>query len=466
MNGIEYQRPEYAAARPIWRLVDDAVAGQCAVSAQDAYLPRPNKLDKSAENQARYEQYIERAVYYNATRKTLNGMVGMAFRKDPTLEVPAPLQYIADDIDGAGVSIYQASQRSVREVLKKGRQGILVDYPQTSGQVSQADLAAGFIRPTITQYDAETIVNWRCERIGSRHMLTLVVLAEEYPIYSEFDMDCEDRRRVLRLIDGVYTVEVWRHGKTEWEAVESYVPTDGAGNTWDFIPFAFMGSENNDERVDDSPLYDLAVLNIAHYRNSADYEENAYMVGQSQVTMTGIDEQWVKLLQENNIYSGSRQVLAGPVGSSIGMIQPGSNGILSEAMNKKEAQMVALGAMLIEQGSAVKTATQSEGEQAQQHSVLSLVCANVSEAYTLALQWMMRFLNITGEAEYRINQEFVALKLDAPMISALVQAWQSGTVPKGDVWAYFRRAGLIASDKTDEDLADETEQGGMSLDDV
>jgi hypothetical protein len=57
-------------------------------------------------------------------------------------------------------------------------------------------------------------------------------------------------------------------------------PKRGDGEAWNYIPFTFVGSVNNDETPDLPPLYDLAVLNVAHYRNSADYEESCYMVGQ------------------------------------------------------------------------------------------------------------------------------------------------------------------------------------------
>ena len=55
---------------------------------------------------------------------------------------------------------------------------------------------------------------------------------------------------------------------------------DSLEQPWRVIPFQFLGSENNDTSIDDSPLYDMAEVNIGHYRNSADYEEAAYRSGE------------------------------------------------------------------------------------------------------------------------------------------------------------------------------------------
>ena len=122
MADVSFQREEYRAALAAWALVDDVCAGQDAVkAATTTYLPQPNPQDTSEENATRYTQYVARAAFYNATGRTLQSLVGAAFRKWPELDVPGALDYIADDIDGAGVSVYQQSQAVLGQVLKLGR---------------------------------------------------------------------------------------------------------------------------------------------------------------------------------------------------------------------------------------------------------------------------------------------------------------------------------------------------------
>lgn len=99
---VEFSRAEYVANLDLWRMVSDACAGEAAVKSRgDDYLPCPNPGDKSPEATARYKGYIQRAVYYNACGRTLSGLVGLAFAKDPTIEAPGKIEYLLEDADGA-----------------------------------------------------------------------------------------------------------------------------------------------------------------------------------------------------------------------------------------------------------------------------------------------------------------------------------------------------------------------------
>ncbi len=52
---------------------------------------------------------------------------------------------------------------------------------------------------------------------------------------------------------------------------------------WDEIPFTFVGAQNNDPTIDDSPLAALVEINHGHYRNSADYEDSVWFCGRAAV---------------------------------------------------------------------------------------------------------------------------------------------------------------------------------------
>jgi hypothetical protein len=105
---ITYIRDEVKAALPLWRMVKDAAAGEHAVrDAGDRYLPRPNAEDRSPENRARYDAYLKRAVYYNATGRTLSGLTGIAFRRWPEIVLPPGLDYLKDDVSGSGMTLIQ-----------------------------------------------------------------------------------------------------------------------------------------------------------------------------------------------------------------------------------------------------------------------------------------------------------------------------------------------------------------------
>lgn len=469
MADVTYTRKEYDYALSDWQLVGDVCAGERAIKAGGTkYLPKPNPLDFRKENDERYKQYSARAVFYNATGRTLAGLVGAAFRVDPVAKLPTALEYLATDANGAGVSIYQQSQAALGKVLQKARHALYVDYPATDSPASLAQQKAGAIRANIIAVNAEQVTNWRTTVTGGVHRLSLVVIKEISEEADGFGVSEVEQWRALELIGDIYSVTVWRKNeKGEPVIFSQAVPLDGKGNAWDEIPFTFIGAQNNDHNIDDSPLLDLARVNVAHYRNSADYEDSVFFVGQVQPFITGVDDFWVKQAEKSGLYIGSRSPVMLPHGATFGMVQAAPNMIVREAMQDKEQQMIALGARLVTQGEAVKTATQAQAENEVEHSVLSLCVKNVSEAYTQAIKWCARFMNSPDSGiEYSINSQFSEKSFDPQALTALVGAWQAGRVPSSDVTVNLQRMGVISSEKTPEQVAEEldSETAGLGLD--
>src|SRR3546814_5656279 len=63
-----YNHPSIHYIRHKWDLMDDCLAGESSVkSRRELYLPIPRVDDDETENISRYRNYIQRAVFYNAT---------------------------------------------------------------------------------------------------------------------------------------------------------------------------------------------------------------------------------------------------------------------------------------------------------------------------------------------------------------------------------------------------------------
>ena len=475
MNKVDYQRPEIATHSPDWDKVNDVVDGERPVkSKKETYLPKPNPTDKSHENSTRYTQYVERAVFFNATGRTLEGLIGIAFSNGPEVEVPASMEFINNDADGAAGGISNQSHRVLEALLKKGRAGLLVDHPTATGATSKAQQLAGNIHATITTYEAGSIINWR---LDDNQDLNMVVLFESVEQPDGYGLDYVDQWRELvigRLStedDNApvrYVQKLWRKNtegdKSEFYIHDEYEVKDATGKPWDKIPFTFVGAVDNNSEVDKAPMLDLACLNVAHYRNSADYEESAFFVGQPTFAFAGLDDTWIKDHWSEGVYVGSRAAIPLPAGGNAFILQANENTLAGAAMAVKESQMVAMGARLLTHGEAIKTAEQSRSETAAAHSVLSLAATNMALAYTQALEWVQMFTRgASGAISYIMPIDYTGLMANPNLINSIVAAWQSGSVPTSDKNAAFRQLGVINREKDDEAIADEIDSDGGGL---
>lgn len=460
---VDTLHPLYEAHEKRARRVRDAVSGTDAVkAAKTLYLPHPvagwDKLKGDLREEAveRFEAYIARATFLGVTGRTHEGMLGGVFRKTAEVELPAAIDYMREDADGSGMALEQFSKLCVSGVMQEGRAGVLVDYPEAEDGLTREQTRG--LRATLRFYDSASIVNWRTD--GER--LALVVLREVYEVdVDEFDRDREFQYRVLRLEEGVYTQQVYRD---EQPAGEKVTPRDAGGRPWTTIPFQFLGAKNNDEHPDKPLLLDIADINLAHYRNSADVEEGAHLVGQPMLHVdigdASVDE-W-KELNPTGIQVGSRRGIQTKNGS-IAMVQAEERNLPLSLMEAKEKQMLAIGARLIEQRGGNETAEAVRARSGAENASLSSVATNVSDGIENTLEWCLAFMGGTGEVVYRLNQEFYEEGADPQEVIARIQELDRGLIAKQDYRDWRRKTGGIDPKRTDEEIDADVEAGGTSI---
>jgi hypothetical protein len=461
MSSVDTRHEEYSLELDTWRKIEHITR----IRFVENYLVALNPQDTSEDNRVRNEQYKKRAVFYAIAAATVSGLVGTLFRRDPILQVPDELAYMARNCDGANTSIYQQSQSLADDIIRKSRAGLYVSFPATDGMVSRADLIEGRVVSTITRFEPEQIINWRVETVNNQRKIRFVVIEE---LREKLNRYTVDRYRYLRELyldeEGIYRERHWSDENQSLQVVAEYTPTDADGNTWEIIPFIFVGAVNNDEKIDRAVMLPLVELNIGHYRNSADWEDNVWYVGQSQPYMTNLTEHHLELMRENNMYVGSRQLLGVPDGGTFGFASAPANPLVRQAMLDKVDMMVQLGARLIQPGTAPRTATEAAGMLQAQHSVLSLIAANISEAYTQCLQWAARYIGVAeGEGmeniDYHVHQDFVEPETNPQELQQMMMGWVQGSVPLGDYVRYMQERGLFHKDKPVEEYGEDLGRG-------
>ena len=458
-SDVNFVRPEVQNSSKRWDVVRDCLGGSEAVKAKGpTYLPVPNAGDTSPANQARYQQYKERAIFYNVTKRTIEGWIGQVFSRDPLCEIPDGMDDLYDDISGDGVSLDQQAKLALGYNMAYGRGGLLVDYPSVSGPMTIAEVKAGNIRPTIHLYEASDIINWRTIKIGAQVVPNLIVLKERSATQSDgFSFEEQPQFRVLRLIQTTegyaYTIEVWNQGEDkEWVKGPTSVVRGPNGKPVERILFYPFTSSGNNFACPFAPAYDLAMLNIGHYRNSADYEESCFIVGQPTPVFAGLTQEWVDEVFKGSVELGSRAAVPLPVGGTAMLLQVNPNTMTKEAMVHKEAQMVAIGARIIKDDSVQKTLGESQMEEATDSSVLATAAKNISAAYSRALAACGYLMGLTGDLKkykYSLNTDFPASRLTPNERAQLISEWQTGAITLSEMRAGMRRAGVATLDEVE-----------------
>lgn len=449
-SGVRTTHPEYDRMLPLWEKCANAAEGEHAIhAAGEKYLPRlAEETDKD------YAARKARTPFFNAFWRTVSGLKGMLFRKDPQVEAASIKAYI-DDVDMAGTTLESLAQEICEEVLTTGRMGILCDYPQVAvdAGMTVAQVSALGLRPILLQYKALTIINWKVARINNALQLVLVVLKESADVSGadEFAQKREDRYRVLDISEGKYRQRVFRiDDKGNDELLSEVFPVRSSKNL-DFIPFFIFSADHLGAHIESPPLLDLAEINIHHYQVSADWEHGCHFSGLPTLFITGYR---AGENGDGKIYIGGTAAngLADPTAKAFYAEVQGGFEALKANLDGKKAEMAVLGARMLEgQKASVESAETLQQRAAGEQSQLAAMANTISMGITKALTVFAEWAGASGKVEYQINKDFIPAGLTSQDLTALVGAWQSGAISGQVLFENLQKGEIIKQDDTYEE---------------
>ena len=443
---ITTTHPQYSAALERWVKNRDFCKGEMAVKAKGrTYLPDDNEKfvnglptgesvagpdSDQHKYQRQYFNYLKRATLLAIAQHTRNGLVGMVFNEPPIHDLPTGLEFILENADGSGQSLEQLGKFVVSETIEVGRVGLLVDMPPKKEGASKQDVIEGNLRPRILAYNAESIVDWDEETIGSLTFLSFVKLRECY--YDRTDsMDDygteKVRYRILRLTDEGYTHQVVEEDGTE---PEKPIPVKMfKDQKFNFIPFYFVGAENNKPDVDDAPISGIVDVNASHYINTADNEQlnHLYALPTLHLDMgDGSNGDTFNAANPNGVKLGGGLLTSGRGAASLLQIE--ANGSLAALIKQKEDQAEKIGARFAGDGNSKDvTAEAARINAAFTTSTLTTVVTNVSEALEAALEAAAMFMGVDAkQVEYRLNSQFYGQGVDEKKGAFLLSLFERG----------------------------------------
>lgn len=463
--GVETTNPEYDKFVSKWKRCRDAAEGQDAIhEAGEDYLPKLK--DQTSDD---YTAYRTRAGFFNATWRTIAGLQGMLFRKPPVVEVPASVTPLLASITESAQPLQIFSLEVVEECLTVGHAGILVDYPVLSEEgATQADAILRNLRPTMSLYKTESIVNWKETTLASQKVLTRVVLKEDRrtpDLEDEFVENCGVIYRVLDLSEGKYRIRIFVSASENDERFvqegEDLFPKMN-NQPLGFIPFYFLGVDDAEPCPDDPPLIDLVDVNLSHYRTNADYEHGCHF--------TGLPTGWISghtMEPGDNIYLGSQNMLVFPnPETKVGFLEFSGAGLkcLSENLERKEQQMAILGARMLEgQKRAAEATDTAKIHRAGESSMLASMAQSISISMQKALQVFSDWAGGSGEVIFELNRDFFPASMDSQRLTALVTSWQYGAISKETLFENLKQAEIVSDTKTFEDQETEIANAAPTL---
>lgn len=448
-KGVKTTHPDYERLLPYWTDCRNAASGQRAMhKAGQLYI---DKLVDETDDA--YRGRIKRSNFFNGTWRTIAGLKGMAFRVDPTAELPAAMVAMADDITLSGVDLNAFASNIVEEVLEVGRVGIMVDFPQTPPNVVPLTVAASEsmgLRPTVQFYQAESIRNWRFKRVANAWVLAMVTLAEMHQTgEDEFGHEGEQRYRVLDLDEaGFYRQRVFtsKEGKDELIEGPFYPMMNNAPMR--FVPFITVGAAGKGDATDEPPLIDLVDANVALYQVNSDRRHGLHFTGLPTLFLAGMQQEPGQIF-----HIGSTAAICSPdpnaKGSYIEFTGQGLGPSREMSLEIKQ-EMAMLGARMLadETRNGAETLGGTQIKHQGENSMLGEIIGHVSAALEWALGVFAQWAGQAGKVVYQINRQFLPVPMGPQELTALVAAWQSGAVSESELFTKLQQGEVIDSAKS------------------
>ena len=468
-----FVHPEYAYWVYHWQAIRDCIIGEVEIKRKnERYLPKLEGMEPKE-----YEAYLDRAVFYNMSQRTLTGLLGTLFRRNPTVNgLPKALN--TANISKDNQSLMQFVKMAARELISMGRYGILVDMDQE-----------GVRPPYLAGYITENITDWTVQEIEGRWTVTEVILRElrlARPILNPvsltpagrkmpkntikdqmetFSMDSAVTRaarrwiaayRVLRLEDdpdepGQKIYRQYYHVSSKGDASPEgtpfavFTPTY-RGQPFRYIPFVFMGPYDNTPDIDKSPILDIITMNLSHYKSYAQLEHGRFF--------TALPVYYCPIPpgQERGGYTiGPSVVWEVEEGQKPGIVEYNGSGLkyLQDACDKKEDQIAALGGRMlqVERVSAGQSNNALRLKEANEQSLLLNIANVLDTSFTSLLRWWAMWQDVLPKLSDRIgmetNKDFMSSSVGAREFRAIQMMYEAGIISVDVVYDFLRRAEVI-----------------------
>ena len=451
---VDSLHPEYQTRIDQWERVRDCYEGTDAIKARRTdYLP----LISTDQKEDAYNAYLQRASYYPAFARTIEGLVGCVMRHPPVISAPDFLRENLDNIDGLGTSVEEVVEYIVRELLI------------TSRAVVTQDVVDGSVRWHL--HPAEDVISWdinpsdrkrfSLDRLVTRTLRYEPVIGDpgEYTPVRRFRVwsrTVEGYAKVEEYFDisdirnaGGYPVfpggeyiggqfirsrGVFPHAtNSSYQKIGEEMLLQPSGEPLMELPVQIIDLiEDPLLRPPKPALMDMADLAISHYRTSADLEHALHFVALPTPWMA--TKRQPQNMKDYKIGSGTAWWI--PEDGKVGILEVSGAGFagLEQALARKSRQLAAVGARLVDEPTRhAETASAVMMKSGGDRSLLHTVCARAERSIEKLIRTHMMWAGIVGgDPKVRINRDWMDARIGPGDVRELSKMLQNGILtPEG-----------------------------------
>ena len=426
------------AMKKVGRVRDFAEGSDAVKDKGETYLPR-----LGGQTVAEYDAYKTRGYLVPAVSPTAKAVKGSIMRRPPMFE-PTGLEYLVDDFDGKGTSANEFTGNMITELLYAGGVGYLIEF--TDKAIAKT-------------YTRENIINFSAEYI---------ILSQTY-----MEQDPEDKyvqKTLTEYIeltfdeDGDYIQNVWREVSKKFKIVDTVKPTN-RGEALKDIPFVYAATGKSGIADSDPVLLHLTNVNHDQYMLSTDHRHGLHWTALPTMFLFG----------ELTDSDGNKKQITIGAGSSnhiedtdarVELLEFTGQGLgsIKSAVDDDVSTMASIGAkMLTNEAGGVKSAETSRIDASSETATLSILANAVDNAMAAILEIIAEWAG-ASVPEFKVNRDFIDIKLDPQALTALLQTWQSGGMSLNSFLYQLQKGELLPPDITAEDEEDRIDTTGNDFD--
>jgi hypothetical protein len=443
-NPVAKTSAGYDAMSKAWALPRALMGGTRAMrDAGIKYLPK-----EPGESREAYDIRLSRSTLFNAFKRTVGGMTGKVFSRDPVIkdDVPQSIKDWSEDIDLMGRNLATFARDVFADGAQVGISHILVDMPAGEAGKTVAEERLAGRRPYFVHIKAEDLIGWKTETINGKETLSMIRFKEHVTIDDgEYGEKREERIRVIWRD----RFETWMENEKKGTEDEEWVLVDSGPMSLGEIALATFYAARTGFMMAEPPLEDLADMNVAHWQSSSD-QRHILHVARVPILFGKVlnltDDKGDKIEIGPN-----RMITSSDPQGDLKYVEHTGAGITAGRDDLKdiEDRMRVMGLeVYMPRSTGDSTATGKAIDTAEQNSVVKAMALSLQDALEQALMFMAKWAKLGDNGgSVAVNVDYVSFSgQQAQEITALMNAWMSGGISRETFWSEMVRRGFLSDD--------------------